>query len=361
MNILLFTSSLGPGGAEKQIIYLANALVNDGNNVKILVYHENFFNFKLIDKRIDIVNISPKNHFYRLMRIRKFIRNGWQDVLISFLDTPNFIANYSSHKKRKWALITSERSGTPERFNGIKSKIYKFLDRNSDAIVCNSIAAKKLWEDKKPRFKNKLHSIYNFVPNYPVNSYKINEKRKIGVPASLKKAKNIFGLIDALTLIDKERLSSFEIHWFGSTTEKGHPTSAEIKRIIRSKNLENNLIMYDTTNDVIDEMTKMDIIALFSIYEGLPNAILEGLALGKPILMSEISDYDILVKKNGVTFNPQCPLAISEAILKIVSMEDKRLIEMGKESKIIADDIFSEEKILSDWNELIAKVINIRN
>lgn len=102
-------------------------------------------------------------------------------------------------------------------------------------------------------------------------------------------------------------------------------------------------------------MSESDVVGLFSRVEGLPNTICEAMAIGRPIIMSEVSDYNVLVSNNGFLCNPNSVESIKNALANIISLSSNELLKMGNASKDIADKLFSEEVVGSAWMELIER------
>ena len=100
-------------------------------------------------------------------------------------------------------------------------------------------------------------------------------------------------------------------------------------------------------------MNEADVVALFSSSEGLPNTICEGMMLGKPIIMTRVSDYDILTKGNGLLCDWNNPQTIKEAILQMVSMSDDELLLMKNVSLEKATKLFSKESNVEKWKYVI--------
>ena len=97
-------------------------------------------------------------------------------------------------------------------------------------------------------------------------------------------------------------------------------------------------------------MNEADIVGLFSKLEGLPNAICEAMMIGKPIIMSKVSDYINLVdEENGFLCDWDNPNSIKIALEQAIFLNDKELIKMGLKSKIKADKLFSSEVIVNQW------------
>jgi len=361
-NILLFIDDLGSGGAQRQIVYLAKLLKNSNNNVKLLRYGEaDFFLDELTLNDIEITTILSRTKIGRLLKIRKYIRMGWQDVLISFLETPNFIANISSIGGKKWKVITSERNAIETSFHGIKNKIYKKVEKYSDKIVCNSYNAKSLWIKYYPRFENKLYVIYNCVldlSELTTQSYDIrqNGKTNMIVLGSFKSAKNPLGLLSALNLLTNEEKEKISIDWYGEkfAYDDNSLLYENVTEKINEYNLTNVIHLKNPSKQVYNKIIQYDVLGLFSEYEGFPNAVCEAMILSKPIIMTHVSDYNVLINdQNGILCEWNKPDTIACAIRKIISKSNSDLLEMGKESRFIALKYMDCNVFIDNWLKVI--------
>ena len=165
-RILFLSHNIGynGGGAERQIVTVACLLKEKGYDVEFLCYcRGSFYENILEEHNIKINWLISSSYIGRMLSIRKFIRKNKYDVVISFLDTPNFLNCFAAIGGKKWKVITSERSAKEEFFCSQKGKIFAWFQRYSDSIVCNSENAKRMWIKHYPCYKDKMHVIYNSV------------------------------------------------------------------------------------------------------------------------------------------------------------------------------------------------------
>ena len=104
-------------------------------------------------------------------------------------------------------------------------------------------------------------------------------------------------------------------------------------------------------------MADSDAVGLFSTVEGLPNTICEGMTIGRPIVMSKVSDFDVLVSDNGYLCDPNSIESIKDALVKLIETPSEKLKEMGEKSKEKAQKLFSTDAITKQWTDLIEKLI----
>lgn len=360
MKLLLLISSLGSGGAERQLVTMGTLFHEQGLHVEFLVYHEDdFFKHILDEKGIKVNQLCPKNHIDRIIKVRRFIRKSDFDAVISFLEVNNFLASVSAIGGKRWKLITNELSSKMSTFNTPRSKVFNFFQRFSDTLVCNSHNAKLMWEKYYPKYKDKLKVIYNPVLLPIITSEYIPKrdgKLHIIVAASYQYLKNPIGLIKSLLLMNQENRSKIVVNWYGRIEVSKGNTRAydESVGLIVENNLENVINLNGPTKDIANKMNEADVVALFSELEGLPNAICEGMMIGKPIIMSKVSDYaDLVDDTNGVLCDWDNPESIKYALLDAMQWSVDELREKGINSKNKAENLFSSKVIINQWIKLI--------
>lgn len=360
MKILFLIDSLGSGGAQRQIVTISKLLKDRGFDVSVLCYtYEDFFSKYLKESRISIYWEIEPNYIKRILRVRKFIRRGNYNAVISFLEVPNFLNCFAAIGGKTWKVITSERSSKETTLTSLKGRVFSWFQRYSDFIVCNSNNAKEMWIEYYPRYKNKLEVIYNPVILPTISSKYIskrNGKLHIVVAASYQYLKNPIGLIKALILLNENERKKIKVDWYGriEVTKGDRRAYDDAVSLIEDNNLHDIIQLHKPTNDILNRMNEADVVALFSELEGLPNAICEGMMIGKPIVMSKISDFSVLVdSSNGFLCDWDSPESIKKVLISAVNLSDVQLAEMGVKSKEKAEKLFSSETIINQWKNLL--------
>lgn len=356
-SILFLIGSLGAGGAERQMVSIASLLKNEGYDVQFLCYHENNFFKGILDSNgIKVRLIKYNNPIEKVFKLYRAVGESHCDVVISMLKMPNFYALVTA-LGRKHKVITGLR-GVP-LFPLGKYEIVANLQFRAKYIVSNSINACNVWLKFYPRHKDKFRIIYNTVSVGEVTS--IYSPLKDGrlhiiVPASCYAVKNPMGVVKALNLMNVSDRKRIVIEWYGKkeTDLNVREETEKVEKFVNDNQLSDSFRLFPPSNDIINIMNTADAIGLFSEREGLPNAICEGMTLGKPIIMTRVSDYKELVDDtNGFLCEWDKPETIKDALLKCRDLEEKDLIEKGMASKEKANSLFSPEKVVSQWIDLI--------
>lgn len=362
-KIIIFLDNLSSGGAQRRASNIAILLKERGYCVSVLIYGEYYFFKKgLNDNEIPVILVKSRNKLSRILKIRDYLNNKEIDVVISFLETPGFIAGISKIGGKRWKLITTESSAKTATFTSPKNRVYNVLNCLSDAKVCNSFNALHMWMRFYPKYSSRYQVIYNPVILKEVetayNPPDLQNKIRIVVAASYQELKNPIRVIEAIHLLnesDKERLS---FDWYGRIeVTKGDRKIYDIALNKMNQYGLNEIVRLNPeTNDIYNIMKNSDVVALFSTVEGMPNVICEGMMMGKPVIMSNVSDYKTLVDKNGILCDPQSVESIRDAISRVINLKPEELKQMGIRSKEIASNLFSPYKVAEQWIDLIERI-----
>lgn len=359
-KVLFIAMNLNSGGAERQTVAIAKALKGQGYDVTVACYSNgDFYLSDLEQAGIRVVWMIEKQYIKRVLRFRKFIRNGGFDAVFSLLVTPNILNIISAFGGKKWKVILGERSAKSEFFNSIKAKFIKTMLRHADAIVCNSENAANIWRNFAPRNAHKVKCIYNLLPQYTSSATYIPKQRdrvNVVIAASYQPLKNMKRLILALSKLSAEERQKIYVDWYGQINVSIYGTMPydESKALIKEHNLESVISLNPPTTQIYELMNLADAVALVSEVEGLPNVICEALMLGKPIIMSNVSDYKVLVgNNNGFVCEYNDVDSITKALRSIIALNEEQLLELGSRSHDIYKDKLAPEVIVNEWTRLI--------
>ncbi len=373
MRIYCFIDSLTSGGAQRQLVALGIGLKKRGHEVRFLMYHD-------ADHFLDLLNeyeipyhvINVSSYIKRAFEVRKILRRGWQDVVLAFLEAPSFYAEIAAIQEKKWGLIVGERSANPN-MNKITRLLLRQFHRFADVVVSNSHTNRIMLETLYPFLERKMYTIYNVVDLKRFSTMKLDsaaraygtesQEFRVVVFASYHKKKNMMNLAKALRIIkEKSDNKVIVVHWYGAMPV-GPRAYNEVCEYLKVNKLEKYFHMHSAIKDVEREMILADVVGLFSFYEGLPNVVCEGMACGKPILLSRVCDAGNLVQdgRNGFLCDPESPDDIAEKIICIASLNKEVRERMGQESRKMAEELFLEEKIIGQYENIILSLLDPLN
>lgn len=363
-RIVLFIDNLGSGGAQRQVVNIATLLKKSGYDVSVLVYINIPFYQKILDDNdIPVHIVSSDGKLSRMFKIRKYLRSSGADAVIAFLEAACFMACFAKMGGGKFKVITTERSAKLSTFTARRNKIFNYFERFADAKIGNSQNAMNMWEKYYPQYKDKYGVIYNavIIPDEILAACptpRNDGKRRITVAASYQELKNPLKVIEAVRLMDEDHRSRLDLQWYG----RAEVTSGDTKiydmaqRLISEYDLRDCICLNSESNKIYDIMMNSDAVGLFSTVEGFPNAICEAMMLSKPVIMSKVSDYDVIVDGNGFLCDPSSVDSIKDAIEKMLDATDEDMKNMGARSREKAEELFSREATIQQWIALIERL-----
>ena len=355
MKVILFTDNLGAGGAQRQLVGLAVLLAKSGYDVKVLTYQEiSFYKAYLDDNSIQNEVISgASNRFLRIPIVANCFIKERPDYVISYQEIPSLIACATRFFGCRAKILVSERSVTQSLT--IKDRIRFNLYRFAERVIPNSYTQEQFLKKNYKWMSNKICTITNFV-DLDYFSYNIKEKREVPlilVAASVWPLKNVLGLIKAVKVL-ADRGNYFKIEWYGIVN--GHDEYlSQCNNLIKKLNVEDYIELLPKTKDIIKQYRNCDFFCLPSFYEGTPNVICEAMAVGRPIICSDVCDNAryITNNENGFLFDPKSSVDIALKLEKALLLTPKHYVQVCANNRKKAESMLSQKTFINKYLELI--------
>ena len=355
-KVLCLIDSLGPGGAQRQLVGLASFLKENDYDVTVAYYHDNrFYEDQLISANISYVYFKKAhNSFFRILHIARYIRIFNPNVVISYLETPSICACIARLFNHRFKLIVSERNTT--QHTGRNEKIRFNLFRIADYVVPNAYSQETYIRTTFPQLADKTVTIPNFVDLDHFVSPMERKRREfpeIMIAASIWPSKNTLGFIDAVSIL-KEKGYHFHISWYGkseSNIDYYNKCYAKVSQL----GLEDCISLKEKTFKIKDCYLEADLFCLPSFYEGTPNVICEAMACGMPIICSDVCDNSRYVEDgvNGFLFDPHNAVSMANALERMLSMTDADYKAYCRNSRERAEKLLSKDKFVESYIKLI--------
>lgn len=354
-KILLFTDSLGAGGAQRQLVGLAIMLKNVGYDMIVATYFNIDFYKKLLDEEgvRNVLIPDAASSKMRIMAVRRFFKVEQPDCVIAYQETPSLVACVAKLLGCKFRLIVSERNTT--QHVGMNERVRFFLYHWADAIVPNSYAQGDFLISRYPWMKKKLTTISNFVD---LKRFGFLEKEKRQMPlvvvaASIWPPKNALGLVKAVSVL-KEKGLQFRIEWYG-IVEAYSDYLNQCRDLISDLGLKDYILLLPKSKQIQDKYRECDFFCLPSFYEGTPNVICEAMSCGRPVICSAVCDNPIYVAEgdNGFLFDPTKPESIAEAIERALEVTADGYQLLCRKSREKAELLLSEKTFVDKYIKII--------
>ena len=366
MNLVLFTDSLGSGGAQRQLCLLASEFQKLGHTTTLLTYNSGlggdgeFFGPWLDARSITHEQLRLVSRWRRPMELHRALSSLAPDAVLAFQEAPSLYAELAGLAGRRWGLVVSERNARPQSNEGFHG-IMRIAHRSADGVATNSQANRALIKLSPGCGRVDVHVIYNavnmqsFIPA-PKGPEPISFDRhplKIVVLARHERQKNLLGVLKALLHLRGQ--VPVQLRWYGGTRADRAPFE-EGERFISENKMGAEVQLLPPTQDARQAYWESDAVLLASWYEGCPNVICEAMACGKPVLVSAVSDNPLIVQDGvtGLLFDPNSPAAIAETISRFAALDLEKRQAMGSEGRRRAEALFDPIVCARRYEELLS-------
>jgi glycosyltransferase involved in cell wall biosynthesis len=139
------------------------------------------------------------------------------------------------------------------------------------------------------------------------------------------------------------------------------PERTNLERLVGQLNLSGTVHFLGERPDVANVLSDVDVLVMSSITESFPNAILEGMAIGKPIVATNVGGVPDLVEEGctGFLVPPHDPTSIAERILRLWSNSTLRA-SMGEEGRNRVARKFTVGRVVEQLEAIYARELRKR-
>ena len=355
------------GGAERVVSNLANQFAKEGYEILIATewYGDNEFQ---IDSRVRRVHVGLKDcdekkkriaqFLLRIKYLRQFMKKEKPDILIAFAQRANYRALMASYGTNVPVMI-SIRTDPVGHYDSWSDKLQiPVLFPKASGCVYQTEGQKEFFA---PFLQKKSRIILN-----PLNDKYIGlpepERRKKEVVQSgrLVDFKNQPMLLRAFVEVHKKH-PDYVLKIYGGDSFDG---TKEILEAIIAENKAQDYIKLMGASDTLEkDLIDAAVYAFSSDWEGLPNALLEAMALGLPIVATDcpcggprtVMEDGV----NGLLIPIKNQKALEDGINKLIENPEYAQ-RLGKEARNIAQKANSQA-IFEQWQSYIEEICSTKS
>lgn len=368
--ILVLINNFSSGGTEGQILNVFKSIDSSKFDVSIFVLSsggrlaEQFFSSDL-----KIYQPNDGESFFSLLKRLAAVIKEKRPIVHCFLPRPYLIGGYLALMFKSKALIMSRRSRNfyQKRHNIAKYFEY-FLHKKADLLLANSkIVADDLLKEGAPN--NAVRILYNGVDlskyqdcrddsgdnNQLRCSLGIGENKiVITCVANLFSYKGHEDLLDAVFQLGNIFIEKCCLLIIGR--DENH--LATLKTRVDVLNLNKNVIFLGERMDIPEILQISDIGILVSHQEGFSNAVLEYMASGLPVIVTDVGGNSEVVSDNKMGFViPVGDIAeISNALEKLILNTPLRK-SFGSEARKKIQSDYSLSRCVASYEEIYRKLM----
>jgi glycosyltransferase involved in cell wall biosynthesis len=375
-KVFFVIPSMGGGGAERVFLHILRN-IDRATFLPVLVLFEKkgeYLDHVPEDVKIlELKETKERNILYgatflkMAIRLSVLLKRENPDALLSFMWYTNLISIFATKIFRnKIPIIISERYSLIDSSEGfieeqIRRAVVKYLYGYSDAAIVNSFALKEqlLLFSKMP--KDKILVIYNPVDLDSVNALSCSEDGKsisgdrpvvVGM-GRLTPQKGFRYLIKAIGILNSRSVPC-DCWILGEGSER-----ARLDKLSAELGVRDRIRFLGFQRNPYRSIVCADIFVLPSLYEGFPNALLEAMALGVPVVATRCPtgpDEIIDPGRNGILVDPRDEIGLANAISELLR-DDTRRNEIGKAGRERVHD-FSVRNIVREYENALMRIIS---
>ncbi|NLP11509.1 glycosyltransferase [bacterium] len=333
IRILFILPSLGIGGAERQLYYLLRDLDRNRFQPSLMVFydggamHAEFAS--LPDLRLFYLHKKSGMDFAYLHAAVRIMRSYSFDVIHACNVSARLVGLFLAWWGRVPRTIMAERNASAV-YSSLGSRLYHFFEqhamRHATVVAANSEAGRRFclkygipasricvinngldWDRLQPR---RTRAELKWPQDRPV----------VGMVARL------FAQKDPITFLKSARWLLQRMPEVRFLLVGDGPMRQEIEDKVQLWNLNDRVQLLGAVTEVADYLANMDVVVLTSKQsEGCANAVLEAMALAKPVIVTDVPGNSDLVEhgRTGLIVKPEDPQALGKALFDLLTQPDR--------------------------------------
>ena len=342
-NIVIYYPSFEKGGATINLVNFANEAVKKNINISLISNIDNKNKKKFFSSKIKFHRVSSLNNSFLTKRFTSSLSSIFIliSVLISTKKNTIFLS-FQTHIIplifcsifRKHIVIRNSEDAidaTKYADNLFTAYIVLFLKSFfyffSNGIITNSLKSKNSLKKVTFNMKN-INLIYNpYLPK--ILKFKKRKRKNIILSVGrFCKQKNQSLIINAFKIF-LESHKNFKLILVGDGADKN-----KLNNLVINLNLQKNVVFKDWQPNISKYYLTSKLLVFPSLYEGLPNTLIDALNYGLPAISTKCSGAeDILSKKYQFFIESNDPKNLSKKISNSIKNYNKILISTRNEHK----------------------------
>ncbi len=355
IRVLLVISSLERGGAERQVVHLANALPTEGFEVDVCslspvvplagdLHEPDRLHILEKRRRFDVTVVSRAAALMRRLRVQ---------IVHGFLFDAELVSRLAARAVKVPVVIASERN-TDYRRPLMHAAALRLTRHCADLMIANSSAGARFNMRDLGLPAERIRVVHNGVDVMhfrPVDGMEVRWELNIppgmpviGMVASFKRQKNhamFFRMARRLL----ERFPRARFLCIGEPLRDNQQGAAdyhaEMRALVRELGLQQRVSMLGQRADMAAVYSACDVTVLTSTREGTPNVLLESMACGVPVVATDVADNRYVVPEDvGFVVPPRDDVTMAACVGRVLRDASLRR-QMGERGRQWVQQEFS--------------------
>ncbi len=357
IRVLHTESSFELGGQELRIVNKLLALKNKGFSVGLVASNQSEI-YKLAKKKsIPLYNLTlKKRKLSTLLKLKKIVIENKVDILHTHSSRDSWYGAFIKLICPKIKLVRTRHISTKIS----NDPFTKFLYRIPDFIITTGEKVRKQMIVYNKIDANKILSIptgvdlSKFDPKNVIPSLEKNHIFLLGTISILRSWKGHTYLLEAISKVVK-KIDNIKCVIIGDGPQRDN-----LSKLVNDLNIQNYVEFLGYRKDIPSILASLDLLVHPSIaHEGLPQVILQALAMEKPVIATDVGSVSEVIKNNftGILIEPCNSDQLAKAILTIIQSPDKGK-NLGKEGRKLVEKSYSFDYMIEQIMRVYYKLIS---
>jgi len=358
-SVAFMITSLIRGGAQKQMKEVAIRLARGGWDVKGVISLRPVVDPQddLHEGGVPLYSLDMDRNAGSLMafgRARRLLLDLQPDLLVTFLFHACVMGSLISPLAGRPAVVSSIRS---EKLGGrVRERLFQWSVGLRAATVVNSAEVARLMVSRGIVCARKTHVIQNGVEVDGDRAADALARAELGLPeegfvwiavGSLLPAKDYPTLLRAFAGLDQP---SAHLVVVGEG-----PLRPDLEAEARRLGVQDRVRFLGLRGDVPRLLGMADAFVSSSAWEGMPNAIMEAMAMRKPVVATGVGGVPELVVpgETGILAPPLAPERLAEAMAGLMGCPESERIRMGDAGRASMIEKHGWDQVIRAWDRVL--------
>lgn len=357
-KVLHLIPTLEGGGAERQLALLAAEQSSLGYEVHVaLRRRDGVFMDLLRNSRVEIHPLGDLRNINPLLfrRISAVICKVKPDVVQTWLPQMDVTGGVAALWNSVPLVLTERASKLAADSFWLLTWLRKQVGRRAKAVVANSVTGSDYWRSLLPKSTG-LYTIPNAIDvasiqNVPpmLSELTQNDKKVFLVVGRLSHQKAVEIVLKAVSLLAERGRIRVLVMGNG-------PLRGELEELIDALKIGDNVVMLPFQLGWWGWLKSADALISMSRYEGNPNVVLEAMAAGCPLILSDIPEHREILTDESASFVPgENPMKLAAAIEMVLADPDSARKKSELAKKFV--DSLTIQRAAAAYENVYASVI----
>ncbi|MEW6162047.1 MAG: glycosyltransferase [Nitrospirota bacterium] len=358
LTILHTEASLGWGGQEIRILHESLGMIKRGYKVLVASPGESTISKKAKEAGI---NVSPvyfqKRNPTSILKMVSLLNREKFNIINTHSSSDSWVATIAAKiSPNKPKIIRTRHLSTPISNSFLSRLIYDILP---DALVTTGESIRERMINYNRFDASKIYLIPTGIDLKQFDPARVRRAFytdcfSVGMVGVLRSWKGHRYFLEAIPIILKQIPDAY-FYIVGDG-----PQRENITNLIKKLNLQEKVVLLGHREDIPEIMASLDVIVHPSYAnEGVPQSILQAMAMEKPVVASDAGSIKEVVinKETGFLTKPKNPEQLAEKVIELYKHPEYKK-EFGKKGRKLVGENYSLEDMLDKIESLYKKLLN---